>query len=176
MADSSTRENTLADAQPSLTQKDLELLARAIVLAGGVVAAAKFSGARGTASEFAALIEELEAVRRTSPDNPVFRALPMDVVSRETTELNRQLGDDMKQGEYQDFKMSALNRVSQAREILQRKATPEQTDAYCQAVLRICERVANASKEGRVMGLGGTAVDVRETGVIEEIRRVVGVA
>jgi len=42
----------------NLTLEDLALLGRALVLAGGTVALARFSGARGTAQEFEVIINQ----------------------------------------------------------------------------------------------------------------------
>lgn len=158
----------------SLTQQEAELLARAMLLAGGAVALAKFSGARGTTQEFNAIVEEMAAIRSEQPHNPVFAALPVDLVAAEAAGMARDYQIDPKQTTFQQYKMAALNRVSQAHELLDEKAAPEYTAAYRQAVLRICERVAGESKEGGFLGMGGTAVDIRETGVIGEISRVLG--
>ena len=88
--------------------------------------------------------------------------------------LGRDYDADPTQSAYQDFKMSALNRLSQANEVLMQKALSEQADAYRQGVLRVCERVARARSEGGFLGIGGTQVDYRESAAIEEISRVLG--
>jgi len=153
---------------------DLELLARAMLLAGGAVAIARFSGARGTSQEFTAIVNELAAIRDEQPANPFLAGLPVDLIAGEASAMARQFQADPKQTTFQEYKMSALNRLSQANELLLEKATPEQAAEYRQAVLRVCERVAAASKEGGFLGMGGVVVDPRETAVIGEIQRVLG--
>ena len=157
-----------------LTSQESELLARAMLLAGGAVAIAKYSGTRGTTQEFNAIIDEMTVIRSEQSDNPVFANLPLDLMAAEAAGMGREFQVDPRQTIFQEYKMSALNRVSQASQLLDEKATPEQAAAYRQAVLRICQRVARESKEGGLIGFGGAAVDARETGVIGEISRVLG--
>jgi hypothetical protein len=80
---------------------------------------------------------------------------------------------DPKQTTFQDLDVCPQPHQP-GRRLLDEKGMPEQAAAYRRAVLRVCERVANESKEGGFMGFGGAAVDVRETGVIGEISRVLG--
>jgi hypothetical protein len=158
----------------NLTPEDLALLGRALVLAAGTVALARFSGARGTAQEFEAIITETETLRREYPDNPIFQGLPVEEMRREAAALARDYDVDPTQATYQDFKMSALNRLSRANEVLIRTATQDQAEAYRRGIVRICERVAQARSEGGFLGIGATPVDYREAAAIEEIRRVLG--
>jgi hypothetical protein len=162
------------DVERDLTAKDLGLLGRALVLAGGTVAIARFSGARGTLQEFETIIAEAEALQREHSENPALRGLPIDEMRQEAMALGRDYDADPSQSAYQDFKMSALNRLSQANEVLMQTTTPEQAEAYRQGVLRVCERVARARSEGGFMGIGATPVDYRESAAIEEISRVLG--
>ncbi len=164
----------MADVERSLTAEDLALLGRAMVLAGGTVAVARFSGALGTFREFETIIAEVEALQREHSNNSVLQGLPMDAMREEALALGRDYDADLVQSAYQDFKMAALNRLSQANEVLMQKATPEQAEVYRQGVLRVCERVARARSEGGFLGFGATPVDYREAAAIEEIGRVLG--
>jgi hypothetical protein len=159
----------------SLTLEDLALLGRAIVLAGGTVALARFSGARGTVQEFEAIVAEADALRRDYPENPAIWNLPIDEMQREATSIGRDYDVDPTQSTYQDFKMSALNRLSQANEVIARKLSPADAAAYREGVVRICERVASERSEGGFLGIGATPVDYRESAAIEEIRRVLNI-
>jgi hypothetical protein len=136
------------------------------------VAIARFSGARGTVQEFEAVIAEAEALSRENPDNPALQGLPIDEMRREAMALGHDYDMDPTQATYQDFKMSALNRLSQANDVLNQKTTPAQATAYREGVLRVCERVARARSEGGFMGIGAAPVDYREAAAIEEIGRV----
>jgi hypothetical protein len=143
----------------NLTVEDLALLGRALVLAGGTVAIARFSGARGTAQEFEVIITEAEALRREHSDNPILQGLPIEEMRRDAAVLARDYDVDPTQATYQDFKMSALNRLSQANEVLARTATQSQAEAYRHGIVRICERVAQARSEG---GFLHAIVDYRD--------------
>jgi hypothetical protein len=157
-----------------LTPEDYMLLGRGALLAGGMVALSRYSGAQGTAKEFAAIADELETLRSEQAGNPVFDGLPVVAIRAEAAGLARDFNTDPTQKVYQDFKLSALNRLSQALERLAEKATPEQAAAYRAGVLRICQRVAETSTEGGFLGIGGARVDFRETGAVDEVRRVLG--
>jgi hypothetical protein len=163
------------DTGSVLTGDELALLGRAMVLAGGTVAIARFSGARGTLEEFEAIAAEADALRRDYPDNPALRDLPIDDMRREATSIGRDYDADPTQSAYQDFKMSALNRLSRANDLLAQKLSPEDAADYRKGVVRVCERVAQARSEGGFLGIGATPVDYRESAAIEEIRRVLSV-
>lgn len=158
--------------EEGFSPEELALLGKAALQAGGAVALAKYSGARGTAKEFEAIVDGLQSLRRQRPDSPLFQGLPMDAIQQDAAQMARGFDDDPKQSAYQDYKMVALNRVSDAVELLYAKATPEEGAAFRQAVLWICQMVAERSKEGGFMGIGGVPVDPKEIAVIEEIRRV----
>jgi len=164
----------MADVRQDLTAEELALLGRALVLAGGTVAIARFSGARGTLEEFETIIAEADDLRRENPDNPALQGLPIEAMRQEAMALGRDYDADPTQSAYQDFKMSALNRLSQANDVLNQKAMPEHADAYRRGVLRVCERVARVRSEGGFLGIGATPVDYRESAAIEEISRVLG--
>lgn len=68
-----------------------------------------------------------------------------------------------------DVRDHGLQRLRDAVGILQRKATPEEVDAYRNFVADLAERVANAHKEGGVLGVGGKPVSDNEQRALDEI-------
>jgi hypothetical protein len=159
------------DEGPEFTTADLTLLVRAAVLAGGTVAIAKYSGSGGTQAEFQAILEGLKRVTEQFPANPLVQALLTDETRREVGQLAPQFRADPKRRTFEDFKFAALNRCSEAAELLARKARPDQAAEVKQAILSMCHHVAEKSKEGSSSGTGGANTDPMEQAVIDQIER-----
>jgi hypothetical protein len=149
----------------------LALLAKAAVLAGATVAIAKYSGSGGTQAEFQAILEGLKQASQRYPTNPLVQALLADQARKEVEQLAPQFRADPKQRTFEDFKLAALNRCSEAAELLNRKAAPDQAAEVKQAILLMCRQVAEKSKEGSRFGFGGTPTDPMEQAVIDQIER-----
>ncbi len=64
---------------------------------------------------------------------------------------------------------SGLERVRQTVELVEAKATPEETQQYRDFVSRVAETAARAHKEGGFLGIGGTEVSEREQAVLDEL-------
>ena len=73
----------------------------------------------------------------------------------------------------EDLKTQGTRRLTEAVQLLEQKATPEEVDAYKRFVLDLAERVARAHKEGGVLGMGGKQVSEREQAALDEIRAAV---
>ncbi len=158
-------------AQPPLTPDEQNLIARAAILAAATVAISKYSGRGGQNKEFDAMLSTYQSAARQYPDNPVVQTLGLPIIEQEANRLKQQYQTDPKQSVYQEFKMVALNRCAQVASLLQDKAEPADAALYKQIVLDACQIVATASSEGGFMGMGGTQVDAKESGVIGEVRR-----
>ena len=72
----------------------------------------------------------------------------------------------------EELKEHGLQHVRDAVEVLERKATPEEVEAYKRFVLSLAEKVAHAHREG---GSGGPVSETERT-AIEEITATLGVA
>jgi hypothetical protein len=158
------------------TSEELGLLARAAVLAGATVAIAKYSGGSGTQAEFQAILEGLKQATQQYPSNPLVQALLTDETRKEVEQIAPQFRTDPKQRTFEDFKFAALNRCSEAAELLARKAAPDQAAEVRQGILLMCRHVAEKSREGSRFGSGGTSIDPMEQAVIDQLERVWGVA
>jgi hypothetical protein len=150
------------------TAEDLSLLSRAAVLAGATVALAKYSGG-GTKGEFQAILQGLRTAAAHYPGNPLVQALPSPDAEQTAQRMAEQYHSDLRQTEYQDFKMAALNRCASAAELLAQKASPQQAAEVRESILAMCQHVAEASRESG--WFSGPRVDVKEAGAIEEIAR-----
>jgi hypothetical protein len=164
-------EMTESSQASGFTPDELGLLRKAAVLAGAVVAISKYSGSSGTDQEFRAIIEGLEQEVQRYPANPLVAALLTQETRSEVQGLAPYHRDAPTQRAFDDFRLSAMNRCTDAGELLKKKAAPEQAAEVIAAIVAMCGYVANRSKEGTVFGFGGTRVDARESAMVDEVRR-----
>jgi len=54
--------------------------------------------------------------------------------------------------------------------MLSGKADPEEIEAYRKFLYRLAEKVANASREGGVLGFGGKAVSAAEQSFLDDLQ------
>ena len=66
-----------------------------------------------------------------------------------------------------DMEQHATTGIREAVEIVNAKATPEEAEAYKQFILAIADTVANASKEGGILGIGGKRVSPAEQAALD---------
>ena len=69
----------------------------------------------------------------------------------------------------EELRERGLTRIREAVNLLENKATPEEVDEYKQFVLDVANTVANAKKEGGVLGIGGKPVSEEEQKALDEI-------
>ncbi len=71
---------------------------------------------------------------------------------------------------------NVLTRVKSAVELVARKASPAEADAYKAMLVGVAQKAAEASKEGGFLGFGGVRVSDAEHAFISEVKKAVGVA
>jgi hypothetical protein len=69
----------------------------------------------------------------------------------------------------EELRERGLTRIREAVNLLESKATAEEVDEYKQFILDVADTVANAKKEGGVLGIGGKPVSEEEKRAIDEI-------
>jgi plasmid stabilization system protein ParE len=156
--------------QSQLTDDETTLLIRAAVMAGMTVAVSKWSGKTGTLAEFEVIGKGLRDAARTYPNNPILAVLESDANKKALADMVNQFQTDAPMN-LQDVKPFALRRCDELAEMLTAKASPEQADEVKQAIVVMCQRIAEESKEGDFLGFGGKRVSPEETAVIGEVAR-----
>jgi hypothetical protein len=73
-----------------------------------------------------------------------------------------------------DLPAQAAQRLREAVEIVARVAQPDELEDYRRFVLDTARTVAEAHKEGGVLGIGGRPVSEKEQAALDEIARAVG--
>ena len=74
------------------------------------------------------------------------------------------------------YRDEALATCRQVSDVLAAKSTPEEADGYKQWVLALGRKVAEASKEGSFLGIGGTRVSAEEQATLSEAAGALGVS
>jgi hypothetical protein len=74
----------------------------------------------------------------------------------------------------EELRERGLARITEAVNLLERKATPEETEGYRRFVVHLADTVAHAKKEGGVLGIGGKPVSDAERAALEEIASALG--
>src|ERR687897_2323236 len=69
----------------------------------------------------------------------------------------------------EELRERGLTRIREAVNLLESKATAEEVSEYKQFILDVANTVANAKKEGGVLGIGGKPVSEEEQRAIDEI-------
>lgn len=70
----------------------------------------------------------------------------------------------------------STERLRQAMALLDQKASPEEVDAYKRFVFGLAETVANASREGGFLGIGGKRVSEAEQAALDELAATLALA
>lgn len=94
----------------------------------------------------------------------------LDDIVAERPPVNR---DEL--GSVDDLRVSGMERLREAVELLERKATAEEVEAYKVFVVNLAQRVAAAHKEGGVLGIGGKEISDAERSALAEITSTLGV-
>ncbi len=125
---------------------------------------------------FAAILEALAGARGMTQslganrDLELFAALQADASRPDLPDAESLLGQGSNEAKLESFRTAALEHVRAAVELLARKATPAETEAYRNLLLRVAEQAANAAKEGGFFGFGGERVSAKERAFIELVR------
>jgi hypothetical protein len=69
----------------------------------------------------------------------------------------------------EELRERGMTRIREAVNLLESKATAEEVSEYKQFVLDVANTVANAKKEGGVLGIGGKPVSEEEKRMLDEI-------
>lgn len=154
------------------TPQEWEVLRDAPHFVAFAVATAGSSGPFGSIKE--AFAPAMAIVEATKSGNELLRGVCDRAELKEAqTNLRASLtAKDMKSLRAQ-LQSLAESKAHAASEILQKKATPGDADAYRTFLVGIAERTAQAAKEGGFLGFGGEWVSEGEKTVINRINQAI---
>ncbi|HOX95187.1 MAG TPA: hypothetical protein PKV09_10370, partial [Syntrophales bacterium] len=80
------------------------------------------------------------------------------------------VGEGNHERQMANLKAAVLERVKEAANLVNGKATPEEARAYKLMVMTVAEKAANAAKEGGFLGFGGVRVSSAEQSFLNEVK------
>jgi len=129
-----------------------------------LVASASPSGPIGLFKEFNSVSDAVtDSIKNVSPTSLVGSAFGGGLTKEEMEQIKK----DSPSGE------SALSSIKEGFQIVKQKS-PADLEAYRQLVLNVAQKVAEASKEGGFLGIGGTRVSKEEEQALAAIKSALG--
>jgi hypothetical protein len=171
-----TREN-LNERRRSVTTKadytaeEWELLLRAPLTVGMAVIAASPSGPIGVIQEMSAIARVMGEARPGDEPHTLISALIADVHAG-----HRPGGVMPPTQRLEDLKGHALATCQEVSALLARKAPASEADGFKRWLITVAHGVAEAAKEGGVLGIGGVRVSAAEQALLAELAAVLEVA
>jgi hypothetical protein len=156
--------------QPAWTPEDEKLLIRTVIMCGIVVALSKTDSKRKTEDELTSIERHFAGIVRKS-NNPLLSLLATDKGAEDMRTLSRQFLENPENLRLLDVRPFTMRRCDELAETLAVKATPEQAAEIKQAVIDVCQSVAEESKSDSFLGMGGVRVSPEESAMIAEVRR-----
>jgi hypothetical protein len=155
------------------TTEEWDAMRRAPFMAGLLVVAASPSGPFGVLKEMFAVGKTLADVKLHGTSSDLVKALVADL---EAPEARQQSMPAELQGKTPDqLRVAALEACRHTAAVLDKKAAPNEAQAVKQWLLSIAQKVAEAAKEGGVLGFGGTRVSEQETSALKDLTSALGV-
>jgi hypothetical protein len=146
------------------TAEEWELLMRAPFMAGMAVVAASPSGPIGLIKEMFAVGRVLVEGSGEGESNELISALVSEVKAG-----HRPAAPTESLQSVEAAKALALNTCREVAALLARKAPAAEAEGFKRWLLTAAQRVAEASKEGGFLGIGGVRVSEAETAALAEV-------
>jgi hypothetical protein len=162
--------------QDAFSTEEWNLLRLAPSLISGGMAAADPSGIFGSIKEATAGASGMAEAFKANSTLELFSSLGADRSIPGMPDPKTLLGEGSREQQMQNFKGAVLERVKGAVDLVARKASPAEADAYKQMLVGIAQKAAEASKEGGFLGFGGVRVSDKEQAFITEVKKAVGLA
>ena len=160
--------------QDSFTAEEWTLLRVAPSMVAGGVAASDPSGLFASIKEAAAGARGMAEAFKAAGSLELFSALAADGSIPGLPDPKSMLGEGSRDQQMQNFKSAVLARVKSATDLVARKGTPEEANAYRKMLVDVAEKAAEASTEGGFLGFGGVRVSDKEKAFITEVGKAAG--
>lgn len=155
------------------TADEWQAIRRAPFMAGLVVVAASPSGPLGVLKEMFAVGKMLADAKLHGTSTGLVKALVADL---ETAEARQESAPADMQGKTPDqMRAAALDACRHAAAVVDRKAKPDEAEAFKAWLVSVGHKVAEGAKEGGFLGFGGTLVSEKETAALKDLASALGV-
>jgi hypothetical protein len=160
----------------AFTTEEWTLLRIVPLLVTGGVSAADPSGIFGSIKEAAAgMTGVIEALQQGSKLE-LMGAMTADKSTPGLPDPKTLLGEGTREQQMANLKAAVLDRIREAANLVNGKATPEEAEAYKQMIMSVAEKAANASKESGFLGFGGVRVSDAEQSFLNEVKATLQIA
>ena len=143
---------------------DLLLLAPWTV-AMGVVQADPSSGS-GRKRELDALMDRIRITQAGEEPSELVRSVALELVGGPSGPASHRVVDSDGPG---DLRQQVLNRCGALADLLERRVAQSEADAFKRWLLMLAETVAEAAREGGVLGIGGARVSSDERAMLQAL-------
>ncbi len=162
--------------QDAFTAEEWTLLRLAPSLVSGGTSAADPSGIFASIKEAAAGAAGVAEALKADAALELFSALAADKSIPGVPDPRTLLGEGTREQQLANFKAAVLERVKAAVDLVVRKASPAEADAYRAMLAAVAQKAADASKEGGFLGFGGVRVSDAEQAFISEVKKAAGLS
>ena len=162
--------------QDSFTADEWALLRLAPMFVSSGTAAADPSGLFASLKESMAGARGVAEAFQANSGLELFGALAADRSLPGMPDPKSLLGEGPREQQMLNFKKNVLDKARAALELVRRKASPAEAEAYRAMLVSVAEKAAAASKEGGFLGFGGVRVSDKEQAFIAEVRRALDAA
>ena len=151
------------------TTEEWKMIVAAAPMVGLAVTCASPNGPWGVLKEMLSMGMAMAEMLQKGSSDPLIAELAADLKDRQTKPEPPQGIKDPEQA-----KELALNHIRAVNDIVSRKAKADGADEFKRWLLAVGERVAEASNEGGIFGIGGARVSEAEKNVLRQIAFALG--
>lgn len=151
------------------TTEEWKMIVAAAPMVGLAVTCASPNGPWGVLKEMLSMGMAMAEMLQKGSSNPLIAELAADLKERQTKPEPPQGMKDPEQA-----KELALNHIRAVNDIVGRKDKADEADEFKKWLLAVGERVAEASNEGGIFGIGGERVSEAEKNVLRQIAFALG--
>lgn len=160
--------------QASFTPEEWTLLRLAPAMVASGVAASDPSGLFASLKEAAAGAGGMAEALKSTGNLELLSSLAADRSFPGAPDAKALLGEGTRDQQMENFKAAVLERVKAAADLVRRKASPEEANAYRRMLVNIAGKAASASSEGGFLGFGGVRVSDKEKAFLAEVSKATG--
>jgi hypothetical protein len=126
------------------------------------------SGSGGRRRELDALMDQIRMTQATAQPSELVRSVAIELVSGQASPATRRVVDPDSQG---DLRARVLQRCSAIADVLELRASGDESRAFKAWLLALAGTVAEAAREGGVLGIAGARVSEEEQAMLADLAR-----
>ena len=126
------------------------------------------SGSSGRRRELDALMDQIRMTQATAQPSELVRSVAIELVGGRASPATRQVIDPDGQG---DLRTRVLQRCGTVADLLEARVSQDESRAFKAWLLALAAAVAEAAREGGVLGIPGARVSEEEQAMLADLTR-----